>query len=85
MVARMWWLDSGHGRPAYCTETCTSVELYLLIHAGWLPPPTALSSESSFLGLQQRGWEQKRIQGRRRKGLMGVLHQLLWALLWESL
>lgn len=66
MVARMWWLDSGHGRPAYCTETCTSVELSLLTHAGWSRPPTALSSESSFLGLQKRGWEQRRLQGRRR-------------------
>lgn len=68
MEARTWWLASGHGRPACCTETCTSAELSSSTPIGWFLPPTAFSSESSFLGLQQRGWSGRGMQGERRKG-----------------
>lgn len=46
----MWWLASGHGRPACCTETCTSAELSSSTPTGWFLLPTAFSSESSFWG-----------------------------------
>lgn len=46
MVARMWRLAGGRGRPACCTSACTSAELSSSTRSGCFPPLTAFSSES---------------------------------------
>lgn len=55
MAARTWWLASGRGRPACGTRARTSAEVPSSTPTGCFPLPTALSSESTFLGCQQRG------------------------------